>query len=582
MFKYINLKKLTANTLVGILITGSFVIQSSENKALAASCGNNGHGNNAAKTYNLVTGNLVTGRLTIGGFDPSTSSSTQKDNLIADLDNGYVTSNSHYYIEYTDNDPSDGTGYSLTFAEATQMVETHPDWELTGNGATTILDCAGNDYDGDGINDAIELGSDFNNPIDTDGDGIPDYEDTDSDNDGINDGLEGTITPNMTGHLTADNHYGLFIGNDNGSDLNFIGRNEYGPSGNPGTYNWSIKEEWNFYLDDDDYIYVVVWDDANVDESWIGEFILDSGETLLSVEDSWEYIIASGSNPGDYGEVPSNSELQSEISSANWQSVNSRGDNGMIPWGTIAGISSDADFLNTTTPSNGNYTIFRTKFAVKPELSSSGETDSDGDGITDDIEIGADPDNPKDTDADGTPDYLDPDSDNNGIDDILEVGSDPNNPVDSDGDGLYDFQDDDDDNNGILDVDEIGDDSSSNPGYDLNGDGSPDIYPNDFDGDGIPDYLDPDSDGDTIPDSVEVGSDPNNPQNTDKDNPNSPAEPDEDPDYLDTDSDNDNIPDAVEAGDNNPNTPPINSNPNQDDGDDPYDDYDYTEYTHID
>ena len=363
MFKYINLKKITANTLVGILITGSFVIQSSENKALAASCGNNGHGNNAAKIYNLATG-----KLKIGGFDPSSSSSTHKNNLIDDLDNGYVTSNSHYYIEYTDNDPSDGTGYSLTFAEATQMVETHPDWELTGNSATTILDCAGNDYDGDGINDAIELGSDFNSPIDTDGDGIPDYEDTDSDNDGINDGLEGTITPNMTGHLTADNHYGLFTGNDNGSDLNFIGRNEYGRSGNPGRYNWSIGEQWNFFLDDDDYIYVVVWDDGNVDESWIGEFILDSGETLLSVEDSWEYIIASGSNPGDYGEVPSNSQLESEISSANWQSVLRRGPNGMSPWGTIAGISNDADFLNTTTPSNGNYTIFRTKFAVKPEL----------------------------------------------------------------------------------------------------------------------------------------------------------------------------------------------------------------------
>ncbi len=199
--------------------------------------------------------------------------------------------------------------------------------------------------------------------------------------------LNSPSSSNITGHLTADNHYGLFTGNDNGSDLTFVGRNEYGPDGNPGEFNWSIGEEWNFFLDDDDYIYIVAWDDANIDESWIGQFILNSGETLLSVEGSWEYIIASGSNPGDYGEVPSNSELQSEISSANWQSVNSRGDNGMSPWGTIAGISSDADFLNTTTPSNGNYTIFRTKFAVKPELTNppSSSTNQPPDAVNDSV-----------------------------------------------------------------------------------------------------------------------------------------------------------------------------------------------------
>ena len=48
------------------------------------------------------------------------------------------------------------------------------------------------------------------------------------------------------------------------------------------------------------------------------------------------------------------------------------------------------------------------------------DIDSDGDGIRDSIEVGADCNSPRDTDGDGIPDYLDFDSDNDGIDDIYE------------------------------------------------------------------------------------------------------------------------------------------------------------------
>ncbi|WP_396212916.1 tandem-95 repeat protein, partial [Flavobacterium sp.] len=46
------------------------------------------------------------------------------------------------------------------------------------------------DSDGDGIPDAVEAGPNPNNPIDTDGDGTPDYLDVDSDGDGIPDSVE--------------------------------------------------------------------------------------------------------------------------------------------------------------------------------------------------------------------------------------------------------------------------------------------------------------------------------------------------------------------------------------------------------
>ena len=36
----------------------------------------------------------------------------------------------------------------------------------------------------------------------------------------------------------------------------------------------------------------------------------------------------------------------------------------MKPWGTIAGVSADADFLQTAARSQGKYTIFRTKVPV--------------------------------------------------------------------------------------------------------------------------------------------------------------------------------------------------------------------------
>lgn len=172
-------------------------------------------------------------------------------------------------------------------------------------------------------------------------------------------GATSAFAASISATLTADNHYALFSGNNDGSLLNFVGRNEFGPSGSSGGYNWSHPETWNFNVNANDYLYVVAWDDARVDEAWLGQFNI-AGETVLTGSDDWSFITG-GTNPGDYGNVPGNAELQSFISTGNWIGTISRGNNGMQPWGTIAGISTDAQWLNTTTPSNGHYTIFRTK-----------------------------------------------------------------------------------------------------------------------------------------------------------------------------------------------------------------------------
>jgi thrombospondin type 3 repeat protein len=202
-------------------------------------------------------------------------------------------------------------------------------------------------------------------------------------------------------------------------------------------------------------------------------------------------------------------------------------------------------------------------------------TDSDGDGISDADEGRA---TNRDTDGDGTPDYLDDDSDNDGIPDYREAGDAKLDtpPVDSDGDGtpdyldldsdnngrpdgmdgtddfdgdgIADFQDLDDDNDGIWDIDEIGPnalapvdtDGDGIPDYhdtDSDNDGILDLYETaaDFDNDGIPNFRDTDSDGDCIPDSVEARGNP-------------PVDSDGDtrPDFLDRDSDNDGVLDRME------------------------------------
>ncbi len=179
--------------------------------------------------------------------------------------------------------------------------------------------------------------------------------------------------------------------------------------------------------------------------------------------------------------------------------------------------------------------------------------DENGDGIDDDVM-------PRDTDDDGTPDYLDLDSDNDGLPDALET---PLTFNDEDGDGIDD----------TFDVDQTG-------GVDANNDGiDDDVMPRDSDGDGLADYLDNDSDNDGITDTFELdilvdssgafldedadgisdsfdadysqATEPREDNNNDGIDDNYQLrDTDEDglADYIDLDSDNDCLNDVFEAG----------------------------------
>ena len=232
-----------------------------------------------------------------------------------------------------------------------------------------------------------------------------------------------------------------------------------------------------------------------------------------------------------------------------------------------------------------------------PDLTEAGGTDSDNDGIVDEM---------YDTDGDGIPDSVDVDqtggADNNadGIDDAAQGGA------DSDGDGIQNADDPDADGDGFADsLDDI---DNGGPGEITSG--TP-LSNGDSDMDGLPNALDIDADDDGIPDNIETqpsqGYVPPTGLDSDGDGLDNAYDPDtnyasgsndgpgtplpitntdgtDSPDYLDDDSDNDNIPDIRENGDSDNVLSGIDSDndglddnfegANSDDPDDPNDDID--------
>lgn len=176
----------------------------------------------------------------------------------------------------------------------------------------------------------------------------------------------------VTAHITADNHYALYTGQADGSGMTFIGRNETGSTGSPGQYNWSLPETWNFNAGAGDYAYVVAWDDGGP-QMWIGDFLYGSN-TLVSNTTSWEYFVPSGTvswNPTGTPPVTT-TLLDSLVDTANWLAPVAQASNGTSPWGTIAGIDANANFLwhdtatGSTSGSDGKFVVFRALVPFEP------------------------------------------------------------------------------------------------------------------------------------------------------------------------------------------------------------------------
>lgn len=167
----------------------------------------------------------------------------------------------------------------------------------------------------------------------------------------------------ITATITADNHYALYYGNETGSDITFVGKNEAGISGSPGSYNWSLPETFSFNADVGEYLYVAAWSDDRVAQGWIGQFVTDTYEILSNTSD-WEVFLTFEDLDND-APAPTTGQIGTQVSSASWSAVTDSIPNGGYPWGTIGSISEDADWIWGSAlrggSAYGEYQIFRTK-----------------------------------------------------------------------------------------------------------------------------------------------------------------------------------------------------------------------------
>ncbi len=170
--------------------------------------------------------------------------------------------------------------------------------------------------------------------------------------------------------ITADNHYALYYGNQTGSSITYVGRNEIGPDGSSGGYNWSQAETNRFEMAAGDYIYVAAWSDGQVAQGLLGQFVLSGlNTTILTNTSDWE-VFATGIEKDDYSAAPTIADLGSQISTASWNTISDHSNHGSAPWGIISDISSQADWIwggSLIGGSNyGEYLIFRTQVAQTP------------------------------------------------------------------------------------------------------------------------------------------------------------------------------------------------------------------------
>ncbi|MCP4255249.1 MAG: hypothetical protein GY775_17940 [Candidatus Scalindua sp.] len=313
-------------------------------------------------------------------------------------------------------------------------------------------DCNDPDDDGDGILTLLEgVG-------DTDGDGIPNYLDLDSDNDGMSDFEE-----------TAG---GTAIGDNDGDGLeDFVDTDdEDGPLGDSDGDGISNEQEIKIGSNPNDPdsdgdgildgIEVGDYADSPIDTD--GDGISD----LLDIDDDGDGISTFEEGAGDFDGDGIPNYLDDD-SDGDGKSDQDEGVGDLDGDGAINFLDPDDFDGPIADPDEDGILNWAEKFIIGSNPYS---WDSDGDGIGDDDEYLLDSDHDSipdildtdddgdgiltadegasDTDGDGTPDYLDYDSDGDGINDICE-GDD-----DLDGDGLPNYLDDDSDGDGVLDVEE--------------------------------------------------------------------------------------------------------------------------------
>lgn len=351
-----------------------------------------------------------------------------------------------------------------------------PLFDTDGDG---VLDYRDVDSDGDSIPDIIEGGSSRSFPTDTDGDGAPDYRENDSDGDGVSDRDEAGSNP-----LSPVDTDGDGISDYQDADSSPSGDGDSGGNDGDDSGTGGLRPD----VDADG---IANQDDLDDDN----DGILDSEEGLIDADGDGFPDANSRDTDGDG--TPDGHDLDSDndgildmyegrLAPATVARLDSFKINGAIDIREPVGSNGVADSIETSADSGQLQTsLFDTDGDSIPDYI---DLDSDNDGISDLVEAGG-----TDNNADGRIDGF-VDQDDKGVDDTVQSSALP--LFDTDGDGIRDFQDTDSDNDGLPDSAETTGNLAT---------------PTDTDGDGAADYREQDSDDDGVSDTVEAGSDPSRP-----------------------------------------------------------------------
>ena len=385
-----------------------------------------------------------------------------------------------------------------------------PSIDLDGDGVPNFMDANDpaftnpcTDSNSDGVCDQVAA------IFDTDGDGIADHWDLDSDNDGISDLVEaGHEQPDADGNGVIDGLPAIF-------GLNGL----YNPiASDPDDIN-AIETYTRFDVDKDG---VPDHDDLDSDNDGIND-VAEAGYSSADTNNDGRIDNGAGQPPlvGQNGLAPIIDPAVTGVgiplppdhdgdNVPDWHDLDSDNDNINDVAETNKSDSDNNGRVGTGIPPINIYgqatTIIPT--SVPTDTDGDGipdfkEKDSDGDGINDVIEA-----NQPDPDFDGVIGIGIPTVDIDGLSDNFLSTS---KPTDSDANGIADFQQLDSDNDGILDIEEC---PTSTPCRDWDNDLTPDFQDPDRDDDGIFDGYEcetgfpcPDTDNDGIPDVDDLDTD---------------------------------------------------------------------------